>query len=107
MEHTKEESISKEERGVSPEVSSDKGSPSSFVVDDNRRDQALDFLNEFKNDESVELSKVASFTKGLRKKIDWRLMPFLFLCYTLTFIDKVLLNVRRYCTWITWAFGHR
>lgn len=95
MEHTKEESISKEERGVSPEIPSEKGSPSSFVTDDSRRDEALDFLNEFKNDESVELSKVASFTKGLRRKIDWRFMPFLFVCYTLTFIDKVLLNVRR------------
>jgi hypothetical protein len=31
--------------------------------------------------------------KNLRRKIDWRIVPMLFCCYTMQFIDKVLLNV--------------
>lgn len=29
----------------------------------------------------------------VRRKIDWRIVPIMFLCYTMQFIDKVLLNV--------------
>ena len=32
--------------------------------------------------------------KTLRKKIDWRIVPIMFCCYTMQFIDKVSLNVR-------------
>ena len=31
--------------------------------------------------------------KALRRKIDWRIVPLMFCCYTMQFIDKVLLNV--------------
>lgn len=31
---------------------------------------------------------------ALRRKIDWRIVPIMFACYTMQFIDKVLLNVR-------------
>jgi hypothetical protein len=31
--------------------------------------------------------------KALRRKIDWRIVPIMFLCYTMQFIDKVSLNV--------------
>ncbi|KAL2155729.1 hypothetical protein VTH82DRAFT_471 [Thermothelomyces myriococcoides] len=30
--------------------------------------------------------------KALRRKIDWRIVPLMFLCYTLQFLDKVILN---------------
>ena len=32
---------------------------------------------------------------ALRRKVDWHLVPIMFCCYTMQFIDKVLLNVRR------------
>ena len=32
--------------------------------------------------------------KALRGKIDWRIVPICFACYTMQFIDKTLLNVR-------------
>ena len=32
--------------------------------------------------------------KALRRKIDFRIVPIMFLCYTMQFIDKVSLNVR-------------
>ena len=37
----------------------------------------------------------ASDSKALRRKIDWHIIPVMFCCYTMQFIDKVLLNVRR------------
>jgi hypothetical protein len=61
--------------------------------DDSLRDDALIFLDAHKNEEGIELSKVESFTKSLRSKIDRRVMPFLCIVYTMNCIDKVLLNV--------------
>lgn len=37
----------------------------------------------------------ASSLKALRRKIDWHIVPIMFCCYTMQFIDKVLLNVSR------------
>lgn len=31
--------------------------------------------------------------KAIRHKVDWRIVPLLFLCYTMQFLDKVLINV--------------
>lgn len=61
---------------------------------DSRFDQALDFLKQHKNDAAVDLSRQASFTRALRRRVDFRVIPFLCCCYTLNFLDKVLLNVR-------------
>ena len=33
--------------------------------------------------------------RSLRRKIDWKIVPIMFCAYTMQFIDKVLLNVRR------------
>lgn len=30
---------------------------------------------------------------ALRRRIDWKIVPLMLCCYTVTFIDKVLLNV--------------
>lgn len=38
----------------------------------------------------------ASELKALRRKIDWHIVPIMFCCYTMQFIDKVLLNVSHY-----------
>lgn len=37
----------------------------------------------------------ASDLKALRRKVDWHIVPIMFCCYTMQFIDKVLLNVSR------------
>ena len=37
----------------------------------------------------------ASDLKALRRRIDWHIVPIMFCCYTMQFIDKVLLNVCR------------
>jgi hypothetical protein len=31
--------------------------------------------------------------KALRRKIDWHILPVMFLCYTMQFLDKVNINV--------------
>jgi hypothetical protein len=31
--------------------------------------------------------------KALRRRVDWHVLPLAFLCYTMQFIDKVLINV--------------
>lgn len=52
-------------------------------------DLAYSFLSNVNNSRdvaSVDLSK-------LRRKIDWYIVPIMFLCYTMQFIDKVSLNV--------------
>lgn len=40
-------------------------------------------------------TKTGSFVneKQLLRKIDWRIVPIMFACYTMQFVDKVLINV--------------
>jgi hypothetical protein len=44
-------------------------------------------VNDTTDGEPVDLA-------ALRRKIDWHIVPLMFLCYTLQFLDKVILNVR-------------
>lgn len=53
-------------------------------------DQAWDYL-ETHGDSSF--TDGALSLKALRRKIDWRIVPLMFCCYTMQFIDKVLINV--------------
>ena len=46
----------------------------------------LDTHHSFAQGESVNL-------RALRRRIDWHILPLAFLCYTMQFIDKVLINV--------------
>ncbi|KAL1966148.1 hypothetical protein VTN77DRAFT_4700 [Rasamsonia byssochlamydoides] len=53
-----------------------------------RKDEAWDFLEshaDVQNAENIDL-------KALRRKIDWNIVPLMFCCYTLQFIDKVIVN---------------
>lgn len=55
----------------------------------NQVDDAVVYLKDHQNealDSQVDLS-------ALRRKIDRRLMPYMFCCYVLQFLDKVMLNV--------------
>lgn len=40
--------------------------------------------------------------KKLRRKIDWYIVPIMFLCYTMQFVDKISLNVSGISSW---SFG--
>lgn len=59
------------------------------TVGADRLDDAVVYLAAHANDNaSVDLV-------ALRRKIDRRLMPYMFCCYVLQFLDKVMLNVSR------------
>lgn len=53
---------------------------------DRARQYILDSSVTETNSSAVDLSIV-------RSKIDWRIVPIMFCCYTMQFVDKVLLNV--------------
>lgn len=59
--------------------------------DMNDPDQAYNFLTSAhaSSDETAQVD-----LKRLRRKVDWYIVPIMFLCYTMQFIDKVSLNVR-------------
>lgn len=55
----------------------------------NRVDDAVEYLEGHSgvaNIQDVDIS-------ALRRKIDYRIIPFMFCCYVLQFLDKVMLNV--------------
>ncbi|OLN96782.1 Thiamine pathway transporter THI73-like protein 1 [Colletotrichum chlorophyti] len=52
-------------------------------------DAAWNFLNEHR-DAGIDTSSVD--LNALRRKIDWRIVPLMFGCYTMQFLDKVILN---------------
>ena len=53
-------------------------------------DDAWSFLNKYRNGNAE--ADIAD-TKNLRRKVDWRIVPLMFGCYTMQFLDKVILNV--------------
>lgn len=62
-------------------------------------DDAVAYLKDHQNgalDSPVDLS-------ALRRKIDRRLMPYMFCCYVLQFLDKVMLNVSLNFNSAVWA----
>jgi hypothetical protein len=62
------------------------------ITDGRDLDEAFKYIQNSKQNfdeaaaENVDL-------KSLRRKIDWRILPIMFLCYTMQFLDKVNINV--------------
>lgn len=65
--------------------------PSSPSSIGNGTDSAWKFVNTV-GDEVDETAVAAVDLGALRRKIDWHIVPLMFLCYTLQFLDKVILN---------------
>lgn len=55
-------------------------------------DRAYDFLAKAGAGFSEEQTPAVDLRR-LRRRVDWRIVPLMFACYTLSFLDKVLLNV--------------
>jgi hypothetical protein len=90
MSSEKEEKIvaSSERSGMTPTP------PGTHVpVDSNNKDLDLAFkyINNAKDDDEVIAHDVD--LKALRRRIDWRILPVMFLVYAVGFLDKVILNV--------------
>ena len=56
-------------------------------------DRAYDFLAKAGAGFTEEQTSAVDLRR-LRRRVDWRIVPLMFACYTLSFLDKVLLNVR-------------
>ncbi|KAK5661044.1 hypothetical protein OQA88_12423 [Cercophora sp. LCS_1] len=54
-------------------------------------DQAWEFLNTHRDAANHEDGSAVDLAK-LRRKIDWHIVPLMFCCYTMQFLDKVILN---------------
>lgn len=77
------------ERVVSSEVASTSGSTYPLKEHMSDPDLAYNFLSNVKGTQDVSHVDLVR----LRRKIDWYIVPIMFLCYTMQFIDKVSLNV--------------
>ncbi|KZF23446.1 putative MFS transporter [Xylona heveae TC161] len=55
-------------------------------------DSALTYLRDHEGKADIAIAQDAAFLQALRRKIDWRIIPFMCLCYTMQFIDKVAIN---------------
>ena len=58
-------------------------------LDPRSMDAAWKYLDTHHSTAQVDLADY----KALRRRVDWRIVPLAFLCYTMQFIDKVLINV--------------
>jgi hypothetical protein len=58
-------------------------------TDKSNVDEAWFFLNSLANT-NLETSTIDIRT--LRRKVDWHIVPLMFACYTMQFLDKVILN---------------
>ncbi|KAL3956277.1 hypothetical protein ACCO45_009123 [Purpureocillium lilacinum] len=77
-----------------PSSSSDRPAPTGVNSDaasgGSKVDAAWKFLNEHRD---VDVDGVAAIDiNALRHKIDWHIVPLMFCCYTMQFLDKVILN---------------
>jgi hypothetical protein len=61
------------------------------IVESDKQDEAWRFLQDHAGVPHAEIDSVD--LKKLRAKIDWHILPLMFCCYTLQFIDKVMINV--------------
>lgn len=58
------------------------------------RDDDVDDAFKYLHDHAVAGGESTSINlAALRRKIDWRIVPIMFACYVLQFIDKVVINV--------------
>lgn len=53
-------------------------------------DTAWKFLDDHRG---LADSDISVDINALRRKIDWHIVPLMFCCYTMQFLDKVILNV--------------
>jgi hypothetical protein len=79
-----------DEKGVaSSETETTSGaSPNFHIKGEDDLDEAFKYLHDHTDAESAGIDLVA-----LRRKIDWHIVPIMFACYTLQFVDKVVINV--------------
>jgi hypothetical protein len=90
------------DEGKEPKINYDTTSP---ITSDNHtdlgdisqtRDAALTFSEDHEGAANPALYHDRAYIRRLQRKVDLIVMPFFMVCYTMNFLDKVLLNVRGY-----------
>jgi hypothetical protein len=69
-------------------------SPMNASSDSKDLDLAFKYIQDAKQGADEGLAENVDL-KALRRKIDWRILPVMFLCYTMQFLDKVNINVSK------------
>lgn len=84
------ETTSADEKHSAPSVTETTSAASQPVPsgNDNNLDEAFKYLHGHTDAESADIDLAA-----LRRRIDWRIVPIMFACYILQFLDKVVINV--------------
>ncbi len=62
------------------------------VANEKDIDKAYIYMNTH-SEGGVDAEADAIDLVALRRKVDWRIVPIMFACYTMQFIDKVMINV--------------
>lgn len=67
---------------------------------DNKQTSRPSSHHEYVGDRNKEMAVIDSQDRSgdvrrIRRKVDWRIVPIMFLCYTVQFIDKISLNYAR------------
>lgn len=73
--------------GKSDGASTNSPASDDFKGTDMQMDRALNYIQNSGNGASPVNEKL------VLRKIDWRIIPIMFACYTMQFLDKVLINV--------------
>ena len=87
MSDTKESSLKEALEAAPPRSSGGSGQPIAKL------DAAWKFLDANRGLDDIQATE--SELRKLRRKIDWHIVPMMFCCYTMQFLDKVILNVSR------------
>lgn len=67
------------------------GASTDSPISDNHKNPGMDEALNYIRNAGSSASPVNE--KQLLRKIDWRIIPIMFACYTMQFLDKVLINV--------------
>jgi hypothetical protein len=78
-----------EKQAAGSETEASAASPTFRAESDDDLDEAFRYLHDHTDAESGSVDLAA-----LRRRIDWKIVPIMFACYVLQFVDKVVINVR-------------
>lgn len=84
----KAQAVNEKDSARSQTETASAASPTFRVEPDDDLDEAFRYLHNHTDAESAGIDLAA-----LRRRIDWHIVPIMFACYVLQFVDKVVINV--------------
>jgi len=68
-------------------------SPANILSARNNDHDLDNAFNYIQNIDNPDLDTESVDLRGLRRKIDWHILPIMFVCYVMQYMDKVSINV--------------